>query len=205
LALRPLAGALVLTGLLAGCTGADAERTTAGGARSAAPGAAITRSPSASPDGSASSDGSTSSAGVDSFAPGDALVRQTVTSVGEPGDRLDVALLSLRVQGEVMQLRLALTPTFASQRADAEVSQFRAIGETLFSPTLVDAEHLKEYEVVKSAQGRPWRSSDLDTKARNGTPMLAYAWFAAPQDDIDSVDVRVSDAWPAFTDVPITR
>lgn len=50
-----------------------------------------------------------------------------------------------------------------------------------------------------------WRSGDTETKAVNGSPMLAWAYFSAPEDDISSIDLRLDDNFPAFTDVPITR
>ena len=35
--------------------------------------------------------------------------------------------------------------------------------------------------------------------------MRAFAVYAAPEDDIDTVDVVLADLWPAFTDVPVER
>lgn len=104
-----------------------------------------------------------------------------------------------------MLLRLAITPKFASRSDDDVISQFSSTDQTTFRPRLVDVENLKEYSVIKADGGGDWASSDLNNKARNGTPMLAYAYFAAPEDDIQEIDVRVTDFWPTFTDVPITR
>ena len=104
-----------------------------------------------------------------------------------------------------MQLRLAVTPDLEGTSDAGTVNLFSALGDTLFRPTLVDVEHLKEYSVVQTAQGQPWLSRELDTKGPDGAPMLAYAWFTAPEDDISSIDVRITGFWPAFTDVPITR
>ena len=81
----------------------------------------------------------------------------------------------------------------------------RSVGKSTFAPELIDVENLKEYSVVTTSGGSRWSSSDLGTKGVNGSPMTAYAWFAAPEDDIDAIDVRVTEFWPTFTDVPITR
>lgn len=35
--------------------------------------------------------------------------------------------------------------------------------------------------------------------------MLWFGGYAAPEDEIDSIDLRVIDELPEFTDVPITR
>lgn len=146
-----------------------------------------------------------SGAGVESFDAGAALATQTVTLPKNPEDRITLAVLSLTVQGKMMVLRLALTPDLASRSDSDSVNLFTSTGQTNFRPTLVDVENLKEYQVVLATGGGKWSSDDLGTEAQNGTPLFAYAYFAAPEDDIDDIDVHVTDFWPAFTDVPITR
>lgn len=105
-----------------------------------------------------------------------------------------------------MELRLAVTPDISSPLNQATVSLYDSFGDTPFGPTLVDVDNLKEYAVVRDGSGvGSWSSDSNDTRSSNRTPMLAYAYFAAPEDDIKEIDVRVSDFWPTFTDVPITR
>jgi hypothetical protein len=113
-------------------------------------------------------------------------------------------VLSLEVQGDVMKLLMAVTPRFASVSDDDSVSQFAALGETSSSPTLVDLDNLKQYAVIRAGNS-VLSSGDLEVTTRNGSPMLTYAYFAAPEDDIDAIDVKLTDFWPAFADVPITR
>ena len=180
-----LAGALAMACLLTACSGGDDP------------------SPAAAPS-SAGGQPDAAGAGVDELSPADAIVEQTFAVPQDPQDKTTVGILALEVQGDVMQLRLAVTPDFTSQGDSDLVSLFSAVGQTTFGPTLVDVEHLKEYSVLTESS-QSWRSTDLGTQSRNRTPMLAYAWYAAPEDDIDSIDVRVTDSWPAFTDVPITR
>jgi len=146
-----------------------------------------------------------SGAGVETFDAGAALATQTVTLPKNPEDRITLAVLSLTVQGKVMVLRLAITPNLASKSDSDSVSLFSSLGQTTFGPTLVDVENLKEYGVISADSGGNWSSNDVGTEAQNGTPLFAYAYFAAPEDDIDDIDVRVTDFWPAFTNVPITR
>ncbi len=187
---RGVAGAAVVALLLTGCSGGgDSDDA---GAK-------------AEPGASASGKGGESGAGVESFDAGKALVEQTVPVPERPGDEVTLGVLSLEVKDRVMLLRLAVTPMFASRSDDDVISQFSSTDQTTFRPRLVDVENLKEYSVIKGDDGRDWASSDLNNKARNGTPMLAYAYFAAPEDDIEEIDVRVTDFWPTFTDVPITR
>lgn len=210
--LRRLTCAVALVGLTAGCSsGSDvsvsASSPPAPQSSAAAPASSVAVPPSsaATPSSAASPPAGVGGAGVEQFDPGAALVTQTVSLPSDEDDTVEVSVLSLKVQGEVMELRLALTPQLATTSGTGVVSQFQALGMTGFRPTLVDAGHLKEYNVLTSTSAGQWASSDLNTKAQNGSPMLAYAWFAAPEDDIDTIDVRVTDFWPAFTDVPITR
>ncbi|MBW3648728.1 MAG: hypothetical protein KY440_13335 [Actinobacteria bacterium] len=180
--------AAALACLLAGCTSGQGGEDAGGETE---PGAAAPKDDSA--------------AGVEQFDPEDALVQQTLTLPQSPQDKVDIGVLSLEVEGQVMFLRLAVTPDFGSESDSKALSLFTSLGQTTFAPTLVDVENLKEYAVVQAGSGKRWASSDLGTTSMNGTPMLAYAVFAAPEDDISSIDVRVTDFWPAFTDVPITR
>ena len=184
---RGVAGVAVVALLLTGCSGGgDADDARGEGEP-------------------ASAKGGESDAGVESFDASKAIVQQTVAVPESPGDEVTLGVLSLEVKDRVMLLRLAITPMFASKSKDDVISQFSSTDQTTFGPTLVDVENLKEYSVIKADGPGDWSSSDLNNKARNGTAMLAYAYFAAPEDDIQEIDFRVTDFWPAFTDVPITR
>lgn len=179
-------GAAVVALLLTGCSGSGDD----------------------APEGSvpAAEKGGESGAGVESFDAGKAIVKQTVTLPKSPEDKVTFGVLSLTVKGKVMELRLAVTPDFASTSKSDTVRLFDSMSDTSFAPTLVDLDNLKEYSViVATGSGPRWLSNDVETISQNGTPMLAYAYFAAPEDDIDDIDVRVTDFWPAFTNVPITR
>lgn len=43
------------------------------------------------------------------------------------------------------------------------------------------------------------------TETTNNQPVTAWAVFKAPENDIDSVDIRLQESWPKLTDVPITE
>lgn len=154
--------------------------------------------------GNAGAQGEPAAAGVEEFHPDDVLAAQTVAMPTRPEDEVTVGVLSLRVEGDVMVLRLAITPHFTSVDDTDEVSLFEILQRTSFAPVLIDMEHLKEYSVI-SETGQGWTSGSARTRTANGTPMLAWAVFAAPEDDIDTINLRVTDWWPPFTDVPIER
>jgi hypothetical protein len=115
-----------------------------------------------------------------------------------------VGIQSLVVDGPVMTLNLVVTPDFSSVSDEEAVSLFDVNEETLFRPTLLDRENLKEYSVITDAV-TAWASDNVETRTRNGTPMRVFATFAAPEDDIDAIEVSFRSVWTPFIDVPIQR
>jgi hypothetical protein len=186
------AAALAAALLLTGCSGAQEDR-----APTAEQGSS----------GSSQEESGSSGAGVEDIDPEDVLVEQTVAQPDDPDDRATVGVRSLRVEGDVMVLELIVTPDFASVSDSDPVSLYdiwQRAGGT-FSPTLLDREHLKRYTVVSGGPGRTFTSDSVYTQTLNGQPVRAYAVYAAPEDDIDTIDVVLADVWPAFTDVPVER
>lgn len=148
--------------------------------------------------------GAGSAAGVDEFDPDDVFVKQTVALAASPEDEVTIGVQSLRIDGAVMELRLVVTPNFTSVEDGETVSLYDILEQGTFWPTLLDLENLKEYSIIRDGS-TPWGSESVDTETVNGTPMLVFAVFAAPQDDIDTVDVSIRGVWPSFTDVPIEK
>lgn len=194
------ATALCLGLLLTGCAEGDGAKAPSGGGE---------------PVGS-----QTSGAGVGSQTSGarvqerdtKTLVEQTVSSPGAPEDKVTIGVQSLTVEDKTMVLRLVLTPDFrsVSDNEPVELRDAARVGSQFFGVDLrlLDRKNLKEYGVVNSRENslvRWWASGSGDVSSVNGEPMYAFAVFAAPEDDIDSIDVRVNEQWPEFTDVPITR
>ena len=194
--LIPLA-AVALAAALAGCgvlSGSDPEA-------SASSSTASDQDATSAPDDA--DDQSSSGVGVEQFDPEDVLVEQTVPLAGNPQDTVTIGVQSLVVDGPIMTLRLVVTPNFASVPDDEEVSLFNAWEQSSFRPTLLDRENLTEYSVV-STDGRRWSSDEVETSGLNETPFAVYATFPAPQDDVDTLELRVREVWPAFTDVPVS-
>ena len=193
LASRRARGAAVVIALslalIGGCTGNGSEGSAAGPPATGAP---------------EQSGGEGGGARVEEFGPDDAVAELTVTLPTSPEDEVTWGVLPLRVEGEVMTLRLAVTPNFGSVGENASISLYDCMQRASFAPVLVDLEHLKEYSVIRDT-GLPWVSDPVYTKAVNGQTMLAWAVYAAPQDDINTITVRIADWWPAVLDVPIVR
>ncbi len=144
------------------------------------------------------------SAGDETFDPDEVLVQQTLESPTGNGDSVQVGITSLEVQDRVLRLELAVTPDLGSQSDSKEISLFD-LNEYFRFPSLLDRANLKRYDIVRAGASNPFSSNEAETKTVNGRPMRAYYYFAAPEDDIDVIDVVLSDGYPAFTDVPISR
>ena len=183
--------ALCLGLLLTGCTGGDGAKAPSAGGEQV---------------GSQSSGAGVEERGIKT------LVEQTVSSPDAPEDKVTIGVQSLTVKDETMVLRLVLTPDFrsVSDNEPVELGDAVRVGSQFFGVALrlLDRKNLKEYSVVHNVNNfrvKWWASASSDVSSVNGEPMYAFAVFAAPEDDIDSIDVRVDEQWPEFTDVPITR
>lgn len=183
---------------LTACSGAEVEPAPAAEQAADQDSAA----PSAAPDDEGGEDSASVDADLD-----DVLVEQTVAQPGNPDDLTTVGVRSLRVDGDVMVLELAVTPDFASVSDTTTVSLYdiwRSVAG-YFAPTLLDREHLKRYSPLRGGPGQSFTSDSTYVSSINGEPMRAFAVFAAPEDDIDAIDVVLADAWPPFRDVPVER
>lgn len=122
-----------------------------------------------------------------------------------PGHDLEVTvgLHTLRVEGDVMLLELSFTPEGdeGGRHGFNNFSQGRGV-----EPVLTDRENLKQYTVVGSGGDR-WASdsSVTSTQVEPGQTVMFYAYYSAPQDDIDTVDVTVIDGFVMFDDVEIEQ
>lgn len=197
-------GAVLVTGslLLASCSD-DGSESSQPGEDAAPPEAQVTDDADEATDEGAGE----SRAGVEER-DAETIVEQTVVLPGSADDQATVGIQSLTVEDEIMVLRLVVTPDFASVSDDTVVTLGQALdaGGFMFGVNLrlLDRANLKEYSVINT-NVQYWASQALKVGSRNGEAMYAFAVFAAPEDDIDTVDVRIHEQWPEFTDVPITR
>ena len=162
-----------------GAGGAGATTTTAGGSRAGEP---VT---------------------VD---PDKVVATQTFKLQKRPENTVEVGVVSLKVNGRVAVLRLVFTPRFATASANEAISIYDIFERNGYYPYLLDMEHLKRYDVVRAEDGSSTFASDsVGTRTVNGTPMAAYAVFAAPEDGATKLDVHVADYWPAFEGIAVQR
>ena len=200
---RRLALLALATALITGCTDDGGDEPTATAPQASAP--TGSQSPGSDPDSDSDGGSDGSGAGVEDVDLDAVIATQTVALIESPEDEVDLGVLSLEVEGDVMQLRMAITPRFTSRGDGDSIDLVNALDRTSFRPVLFDVDNLKQYNVVTGTGLSLLASSSVTTRSRNGSPMLAYAYFAAHEDDIDAIEVRLTDFWPAFTDVPIAR
>lgn len=133
-------------------------------------------------------------------------VEYTVTMpTYEPGmGEVTVGVYPLEVEEDVMRLRLAVTPDLDGESSIRTDQMFDTVGPgRLMLPTLNDRVNLKEYSIL-GASGMTddgWSTGSQEI----GDAETGYYWayYAAPEDDIDSISVAVAQGMPEFDDVPI--
>ncbi|TNU76107.1 hypothetical protein FH969_04800 [Miniimonas arenae] len=201
---------VLLTGAfaLSACTGDQATFDPSGeGDAPASAGATPT-------GGNAPSQGSTSdasaaasggdAAGID---PNDVVAEYTVPlppgAEAAEGSTVTVGVHELRVQGDVMLLELYVTPDIAVDSSQ-EWSLYDLGGERSMWPILNDAANLKQYNLLMDDLGRRWVVDNLYTTTTDGVTALWWGYYAAPEDDIDTISVQVTQGHPVI-DVPIER
>jgi hypothetical protein len=193
-------GAAALALLLGGCSADDAaeDASTAEQPPTAEQATAGEGSTTGGPDAGASG------AGVLDVDVDDVLAEVTYTLPGTE-DEVTVGVLPLEVEGEVMTLRLAFTPNFASVGDDEPVAVYDMYPNNAmkFRPVLVDRENLKEYSPVSDLAGVDWTASSVELEAVNGEQVVWWGVYAAPEDDVDTFDLRLRDSLPEFTDIPV--
>ncbi|MFE6968684.1 hypothetical protein [Isoptericola sp. NPDC057653] len=140
--------------------------------------------------------------GVDFPDPDDVIADATFTVPGTEDKKVRIGVESVVVSGRTTELRLVMTPEFDDGGQPA--SFYDATGEAP-ALTLIDRENLKEYSVLEADGGGRWyRSDPVFTTALPGRSVGYQAFFAAPEDDITAVDVKLADSMPVFEDVPLT-
>lgn len=172
---RTVAVGLVVVGGLTGCFGGAAE-----------------------PGATASATAATSGPRVQVVEDGEGVAEFVAPGLNDYDGDVRVVVDSLTVAGETMELRLRLTPLEGDP--EQQVSIYDMFDTW---PELSDLEHLTKYKVL----GRPnndWQTNKVGTKAHVGEPVLYQAWFPAPREKVESLDLSIHPSWPSVLDVPVT-
>ncbi len=120
---------------------------------------------------------------------------------GEPDDTVRVEVEPLVVQGKTMELRVWFTPDSLDEGESANIYELTGSGD--LQPALNDLEHLTQYFVL-SETGQKWATDTVSAKAAGGEPVLFQAWFAAPTEQVEALDLSLVASWAPFENVPVT-
>lgn len=192
---------LVGTALLAGCSGtpsAGSELAATASSRPPQTSADTSARPSAPRVATSTSTGSpTGPAPSGSGRPApEVLASQTVPLPAEPGATMTISVLSLRVIGELTTLEIEVVPAAENLESANLLTVFGR--EPL--PELLDPVNLKAYSEVLGPRGLAELASVQMTD--NEATVLTF-YYAAPQDDVDTLEVVLGSGLPTFHDVPL--
>ena len=110
----------------------------------------------------------------------------------------------LEVEEDVMRLSLAFTPDLDSGDSIRTDQMFDTVGPgRLMLPTLNDRQNLKEYSILGASgmSDSGWSTGSNDIG--DGDTASYWAYYSAPEDDIDSISVAVAAGMPEFDEVSI--
>lgn len=126
---------------------------------------------------------------------------------GDIDGTMTVGLHHLRVRGDTMELLLTFTPEFTEPGAFT-LWDLHGQNHTAVAPSLFDRVNLKRYDILTKGSlwdtKAKWVSMQDEHELASGDTQAYWATFAAPVDDIDTVNVGMP-AGPEFEDVPIER
>lgn len=146
---------------------------------------------------------SAAAAGIDLRELGEPIATTTVPAVVEddPEATMEVTLHSLTRDGET------LTGIF-SFRVDSEGGSeqsrwiYHYLGDTAWTPHLIDTADLARHDVL-AADGVRAMTDYQGAKFRPGQTFYAYAAFAAPAAEVETMTVSLVDGAPAVPEVPV--
>ena len=143
-------------------------------------------------------------AGVDPEEPPEpiATVEAPATdSTGEP-TTLTVDLLEARREDELLVLTFRFTPAEGDGKPQW---LYHYLGQQTWAPQVIDTTNLRVHNVVKvEGKPKPLLTDYQGTKFGPGQRYYAFAVFAAPPEDVESVTVNVVGGAGSLTEVPLS-
>lgn len=128
---------------------------------------------------------------------GGGLVEVTVPGAHLYRGDVRIAVQSLTVDGPLMELRLAYTPLGGPGIDPDELVSMYDMRD--HAPLVNDVTTLRQYKVFGD-----WETDVVLAETVEGRPLLYQAWYPAPEQRVEVLDVVVGDEGPTFRDVPVT-
>ncbi|WP_143082836.1 hypothetical protein [Cellulomonas sp. KH9] len=133
---------------------------------------------------------------------GDPVVEFTAPQGRRYDGEVRVAVHPLHVEGDAMELRLTLTPLGGDEALDHRPIRVDQLLDR--TPVLSDVRTLTTYDVL-GAPSEPRHTAILDAETVVGEPVVYQAWFAAPGDQVQTLDLVVDPSWGSVARVPVVR
>jgi hypothetical protein len=136
--------------------------------------------------------------------PGEPLASTTVPIGFIDGGELDMAVTDLAVTGDLMRVAVTFTATLPIEAEEVAIGAVVTANESApaagISPEVIDPVNLKAYEAVAGAV-----PNGTGIYIEDGAPHTLVFYFAAPQDQMETVDVVISSEAPPITDIPFPQ
>lgn len=114
-----------------------------------------------------------------------------------------MAVTGIEVRGELLRVAVTFTaalPPVTESVAIGAVFAGEDQGDAGITPELIDPVNLKAYEVVT---GGTEAGETVDLV--DGVPRTLVFYYAASQDEVESLDIPWSSHLPPLTDVPLSQ
>lgn len=117
------------------------------------------------------------------------------------GGELDIAVMSLEVTGELLRMALTFTASLPVEAENVGIGAVITADENApaagIFPELIDPVNLKAYQAVTG-----YVPNGTGIYLEDGASHTQVFYFAAPQDEVDTFDIRLASQAPPITDVP---
>lgn len=133
--------------------------------------------------------------------PDNAVADDVFTIPESEREKVRIGIEAIVVTDQTMELRLMLTPDEGGEGLRVwDVLR----EEANLDVRLIDRENLKEYTVLRTTKGSGRYAPHSKVRLTAGQTLAYPIFYAPPEDDIDTIDVRLSSHLPIFEDVPLT-
>lgn len=136
--------------------------------------------------------------------PAEVLAAMTVPIDWVDGGELEMAVTGIEVAGELLRVAVMFTASLPLEAEDVAIGAVLEGNENApgapIRPELIDPVNLKAYELVTGGT-----RSATSVRLRDGAPRTLVFYYAAPRDDIETIDIQWSSTLAPLTDVPFPR
>ncbi|WP_120005796.1 hypothetical protein [Nesterenkonia muleiensis] len=131
---------------------------------------------------------------------------------------LEVGVHPIEVDGEVMMLTMSFLAEY-DERDTYTFNELHGHGgepnianpDAHLNPRLIDRVNFNAYSVLNHDTSRPtsinsyswWSQPVHEVQMHSGEPFFYWAYYAVPQDDVDSIDVVVNNTGLSHLDIPV--